>query len=43
MIMSDIGDLLLTTQVLAISIVAIILIIGGLLAALEWVATDDNV
>jgi len=43
MIMSDIGDLLITTQVLAISIVVVILAIGGLLAVLEWVATDDNV
>ena len=41
--MSDIGDLLITTQVLAISIVVVILAIGGLLAVLEWVATDDNV
>ena len=40
--MSSIGDLLLTAQVLAISIVAIIIVIGALLAILEWVATDDK-
>ena len=43
MIVTSIGDLLITTQVLAVSIVVVILAIGGLLAVLEWVATDDNV
>ena len=43
MIMTNIGDLLLTAQVLAISVVSIIVVIGALLAVLEWVATDDNV
>jgi len=41
--MTNIGDLLLTAQVLAISVVSIIVVIGALLAVLEWVATDDNV
>lgn len=42
MIMASIGDLLLTIQVVAISVVAVIAVIGSLLSILEWIATDDK-
>lgn len=40
--MASIGDLLLTIQVVAISVVAVIAVIGSLLSILEWIATDDK-
>lgn len=38
----SIGDILITTQVLIVSLAVVIVAIGGLLTVLEWVATDKK-
>lgn len=42
MIMTSIGDILITTQVLIVSLAIVIVAIGVLLTVLEWVATDKK-
>lgn len=40
--MGSIGNILVTTQVLIVSLAIVIVAIGGLLTVLEWVATDKK-
>ena len=40
--MGSIGDILITTQVLIVSLAIVIVAIGVLLTVLEWVATDKK-
>ena len=40
--MTSIGDILITTQVLIVSLAIVIVAIGVLLTVLEWVATDKK-
>jgi len=40
--MGSIGNILVTTQVLIVSLAVVIVAIGGLLTVLEWIATDKK-